>query len=54
VLALLLGFTQGLATLATGTALALLAWNLYRARQELAAAWTAAHRLDRPRKETPP
>lgn len=46
-LALLLGFSQGLSTLLTGTALALLAWNLFRARQELAAALTAAKRLDR-------
>jgi len=33
--------------LLSGTALALLAWNLFRARQELATALTAARRLDR-------
>ncbi len=47
VLALLLGLTQGFATLLSGTALALLAWNLFRARQELATALLAAKRLDR-------
>ncbi len=47
VLALLLGFSQGLASLLTWTALALLAWNLFRARQELATALIAAKRLDR-------
>ena len=49
VLALLLGFSNGMASLWNGSALALLAWNLYRARQELTTAWHAAHRLDRPR-----
>lgn len=52
VLALLLGFAQGLTSLWNATALALLAWNLFRARQELAMAWRAAHRLDRT--DTPP
>ncbi len=47
VLALLLGFSQGFSSITTATALALLAWNLFRARQELAAAMTAAKRLDR-------
>lgn len=47
VLALLLGFAAGPAALLSGTALALLAWNLFRARRELASAWTAARRLDR-------
>jgi len=46
VLALLLGLSLGLSSLLTGTALALLAWNLFRARQELATALTAAKRLD--------
>jgi hypothetical protein len=46
-LALLLAFSQGLSPLLSGTALALLAWNLFRARQELAAALAAARRLDR-------
>lgn len=47
VLALLLGFAEGFGALLNGTALALLVWNLYRARQELTAAWSAARRLDR-------
>jgi hypothetical protein len=47
VLAMLLGLSQGFASLLTGTALALLAWNLFRARQDLAAAWSAARRVDR-------
>jgi len=47
VLALLLAFSQGLAPLLSGTALALLAWNLFRARRELVTALTAAKRLDR-------
>lgn len=47
VLALLLAFSQGLSPLLSGTALALLTWNLFRARQELAAALAAARRLDR-------
>jgi hypothetical protein len=47
VLALLLGISQGFSTLLNATALALLGWNLFRARQELVTAWTAATRLDR-------
>jgi hypothetical protein len=47
VLALMLEFSEGLPVLLSGTALALLAWNLFRARQELATALTAARRLDR-------
>jgi len=47
VLALLLAFSQGIASLLSWTSLALLAWNLFRARQELAAALTSARRLDR-------
>jgi hypothetical protein len=54
VLALLLGFAQGLASLLNGTGLALLAWNLFRARGELAAALTAARRLDRSGARTRP
>jgi hypothetical protein len=54
VLMLLLGFAQGLGALTSGTALALLGWNLYRARQELAAALSAAHRIDQPRQVPPP
>lgn len=42
VLALLLGISQGFSTLLSATALALLGWNLFRARKEL-----AATRLDR-------
>lgn len=53
VLALLLGLSQGLASLLSWTALALLAWNLFRARQELAAALTAARRLDRTDTQSP-
>lgn len=47
VLALLLAFVQGFSSLWTWTAAALLAWNLYRARQEMKAAYKAATRLDR-------
>ena len=47
VLALLLGIAAGSASLLNGTALALLGWNLFRARQELAVAWRSATRLDR-------
>jgi hypothetical protein len=54
VLALLFGFSEGLSSLLSATALALLAWNLFRARQELAAALTAAGRLDRTGTKPPP
>lgn len=47
VLALLIAFVEGFSSLWTWTAAALLAWNLYRARQELKAAYQAATRLDR-------
>lgn len=47
VLALLLELSHGLSELLSGTALALLAWNLFRARKELATALTMAKRLDR-------
>lgn len=47
-LALLQAFSLGASTLLNGTALALLAWNLFRAREELVAASTAAERIDRP------
>jgi len=47
VLALLLEFSEGLSSVLNGTGLALLAWNLFRARKELATALTAATRLDR-------
>ena len=47
VLALLLSAAVGLSALLNWTALALLAWNIYRARQELATALFAARRLDR-------
>jgi len=53
VLALLLGFSEGLMSLLNGTALALLAWILFRARQELATVLTAARRLDRIDTEPP-
>ncbi len=54
VLALLLGFSEGLASLFNATALALLAWNLFRARQELVSAWRGAKRLDRIIRQPPP
>jgi len=47
VLALLLEFSEGLSAILSGTALSLLAWNLFRARKELATALTVATRLDR-------
>lgn len=47
VLAILLGLAEGLEPLLTWTSLALLAWMLFRARQEIVAAWSAAARLDR-------
>jgi hypothetical protein len=53
-LALLLGFSQGFPALWNWTALALLAWNVFRARQELAAALTTAERLDRTGNPPPP
>jgi hypothetical protein len=46
VLALMLALSQGAGILVDPSTLALLAWNLFRARQELAAAWSAATRLD--------
>lgn len=54
VLALLLAFAEGLEPLLNGSAAALLAWNLYRARQELAAAWRGASRIDRSGHTPPP
>lgn len=54
ILVLLMGFSQGFSSLFTGTAIALLAWNLYRARQELVTALSAAQRLDRPGVNPPP
>jgi hypothetical protein len=54
VLALLLGFSLGLPALWNWTALALLAWNFFRARQELAAALKMAERLDRTGNPPPP
>jgi hypothetical protein len=47
VLAALLVTAHGIQALFNWTALALLAWMLYRARQEIAAAWHTATRLDR-------
>jgi hypothetical protein len=47
VLALLLAWSAGFATLLNWTAAALLAWNVYRARQEIVVALAAARRLDR-------
>ena len=48
VLAILLAVAEGIASVLTWTGAALLAWNLYRARQELKAAFGKATRLDRP------
>lgn len=48
VLSLLLAVAQGASSLWNWTALALLGWIIFRARQELKTAWTAARRLDRP------
>ena len=54
VLAVLLALAQGMVSLLSWTALALLAWNVFRARQELVAAIVSARRLDRlERKELP-
>lgn len=53
VLALMLGLTNGFTTLWNGTALALLIWNLYRARQELTTAFSAAKQLDQTNRNTP-
>jgi hypothetical protein len=50
VLAALLALTAGPGAIFGATGLALLAWNLYRARSELAAALGRARRLDRPAK----
>jgi hypothetical protein len=47
VLALLLALSGGAAVLLDWSAAAILGWNVFRARHELAAAWTAARRLDR-------
>jgi hypothetical protein len=47
ILGVLAAMSSGWSVLFSGTALSLLAWNLFRARQELAAAIAAAHRLDR-------
>lgn len=49
ILGLLVALATGWRFLLSGTALSLLAWNLFRARQELATAVTAAARLDRRR-----
>lgn len=46
VLAALLAFTSGVLSILNVSAAALLVWNLYRARQELATAVAAARRLD--------
>jgi hypothetical protein len=47
ILALLVWFSGGLWSVLNWTALALLIWNLYRARQEIAAALKTVKRLDR-------
>ena len=53
VLTLLLGVAHGFDSFWSDTALALLAWNLFRARQELAATIGAASRLDRDQANNP-
>jgi hypothetical protein len=53
VLALLLAFASGLSLLWSPPALALLAWNLFRARREIAVAWSAARHIA-PRDDTAP
>lgn len=45
-IALLLGMTQGFASLLTGTALALLVWNVFRARKELTAMLKSIKRVE--------
>lgn len=47
VLTLLLGFAAGPNSVLNWTALALLGWNIFRARRELMVAWQSATRLDR-------
>jgi len=54
ILGLLVALAIGWRILVSGTALALLAWNLFRARQELAAAVAVAVRLDRHRRRPGP
>ncbi len=54
VLTVLLGVAHEFDSFWSGTALALLAWNLFRARQELAAALSAATRLDHDQNHRPP
>jgi hypothetical protein len=54
VLGALTGIAAGASSLLNGSALALLAWCLFRARQELACACMAARRLDRHTTETAP
>ncbi len=48
VLAFFVAAAEGASVLWSGTALALLSWNIFRARRELIAAWLAARRIDRP------
>lgn len=49
VLAWMSALAQGPSFLLNGSAAALLAWNVFRARQEIFAAWGRARRLDGPR-----
>jgi hypothetical protein len=48
VLSVFLAIGGGFGLVWSGTGLALLGWNVYRARQEITAAWRGARRLDRP------
>lgn len=52
-LALLVGMAEGADSVLNWTGGALLAWNLYRARRELATAWHSARRIDGPVPEGP-
>jgi hypothetical protein len=54
VLAALLALAEGAGTLLNATALMLFAWNLYRAKREIATAWSEASRIDRKPQVPPP
>jgi hypothetical protein len=54
VLTAFLALSNGLTAVLNGTALALLAWNVFRARDELVTALRAARRLDGQFREQPP
>lgn len=54
VLALMLGLAGGISSLLDWTTLALLTWNIFRARQELVTAFSTATRIDRGTDEPSP